>query len=225
MTGPEQLIASVLEEITMEAGSPRPLAESAWKAGRRHRMAVRTGLVVASAVIVAAAVVIPRAVQGAPTPAAAAPIELRVPLMLRPVAVIEDKRCSARTDDDGLPGWPGGAGDSAGPGQPSTYCFYLTGPAIVVTALEYARIASDGVGVQLRLRFPSGPADRLAALSKKLIHQRAPRNRIAIIVGGRVISAPAVVARIPAGKFWLRVGTRTYAEQLLRQLRGSRRGD
>lgn len=147
-----------------------------------------------------------------------APIELRSPLVLREVAAIDAKPCPARSH--GLPGWPGGAGDSAAPGQPATYCFHLTGPAIQVTSLKYARIVSDGLSIQLRVRFPGGEADRLAALSKKLIHQRAPRNQIAIIVDGRVIAAPLVVERIPPGKFWLRVSTRAYAEHLLRQLRG-----
>ena len=89
-----------------------------------------------------------------------------------------------------------------------------------MTSLEYARVVFDGVGIQLRVRFPSGEAERLAALSKKLIHQRASRNQIAIIVDGRVITAPMVVARIPANRFWLRVSTRAYAEHLLRKLRG-----
>jgi hypothetical protein len=219
MTGPEQLIASVLEEITMEAGPPRPLAAVAWNAGRRHRMATRASLAVASALAVAvAALVIPRAVHGAADRLATAPIELRSPLVFREVAAIDHKPCPARSG--GLPGWPAEAGDPATPGQPATYCFHLTGSAITVTALRYARIASDGVGLQLRVRFPRAEADRLAALSEKLIHRAAPRNRLAIIVAGHVISAPEVVARIPAGRFWLRVTTRDYAEHLLRQLRG-----
>ena len=225
MIGPEQLIASVLEEITMEAGPPTrlpgPLADVAWKAGRRHRMAARTGLALAGAVAIAvAALVIPRAVNGAVDRVATAPIELRSPLVFRAVAAIDDKPCPAHSD--GLPGWPDEAGESAAPGQPATYRFHLTGPAITVTALTYARIASDGVGLQLRVRFPRGEADRLAALSKKLIHHRAPRNQVAIIVDGRVISAPDVVARIPTGRFWLQVTTRDYAEHLLRELRGQR---
>jgi hypothetical protein len=96
----------------------------------------------------------------------------------------------------------------------------VTGPAITVTALMYARIASDGLGFQLRVRFPSGEADRLAAMSEKLIRQHAPRNQFAIIVAGRVISAPRKSwhESLPAAS-GSESRPRDYAEHLLRRLR------
>lgn len=218
MTDSERQIASVLQEITMEARPPGPLDVVAWRRGRRHRLMARSSLAIASAVVIAVAgLVIHRAANNEPAPRAAAPIELRSSLVFRQVAAIDDKPCPAHSH--GVPGWPDGAGDSPVPGEPSTYCFHLTGPTITVRTLKYARIASDTVTLQLRMGLPSREADRLAALSKDLIHQPAPRNQLAIIVAGRVITAPMVVAKIPSGRFWLRVATRSYAEHLLRQLR------
>jgi SecD-like export protein len=69
----DQLIAGALRDITAEAGPPRPLADAAWRAGRRRRVAmpVTAAAFVAGVIALVLAVALPQA--AAPGPAAPPP--------------------------------------------------------------------------------------------------------------------------------------------------------
>jgi hypothetical protein len=68
----DQLIAGALRDIAAEAGLPWPVADAAWRAGRRRRLAWRAASAasVAGAIALALTVVLPLTA-GAPRPASA----------------------------------------------------------------------------------------------------------------------------------------------------------
>ena len=112
MSGPEEMIADALREIAAQAGAPRPMAEAAWRAGRRRRLAALTASAVAgAAAIVAAVLLLPLAAHGpahgqpplsqVSQPGPATPIHLRSPIQFRPVVSFSDASCPA-----GSGGWP-----------------------------------------------------------------------------------------------------------------------
>ncbi|MGH3254749.1 MAG: SecDF P1 head subdomain-containing protein, partial [Streptosporangiaceae bacterium] len=70
MRDADQLIAGALRDIAAEAGPPRPLADAAWRAGRRRRLAapVASAAFIAGVIALALTVAIPQA--SAPGPAA-----------------------------------------------------------------------------------------------------------------------------------------------------------
>ena len=61
MRDADQLIAGALRDIAAEAGLPGPVADAAWRAGRRRRLAVlaASAASVAGAIVLALAVVLP----------------------------------------------------------------------------------------------------------------------------------------------------------------------
>ena len=143
MSGPQEMIADALREIAAQAGAPRPMADAAWRAGRRRRLAALTASAVAgAAVIVAAVLLLPLAAHGQPPsrpasqPGPAAPVSLRSPIQFRQVAAISNAPCPA-----GSRGLPGSLPDSAAPA-----CFYLTGAGMTVTAVQSAQVVPSGTG-------------------------------------------------------------------------------
>ncbi|MFD5818474.1 hypothetical protein [Streptomyces sp. NPDC127038] len=79
---------------------------------------------------------------------------------------------------------------------------FLLGP----TAVDGARVSSaeavDGGqngGPLVRLRFDTSGARRFAALTQSLSVNTAPRNQVAIVLDGVVISAPSVAQRLDGG--------------------------
>ena len=71
MSNADQLIAGALRDIAAEAGPPGPLADAAWRAGRRRRVAMPVALAafIAGVIALVLAVALPQA--AAPGPAAA----------------------------------------------------------------------------------------------------------------------------------------------------------
>ena len=154
VSGPEEMIADALREIAAQAGAPRPMADAAWRAGRRRRLAALTASAVAgAAAIVAAVLLLPLAAHGQPpsrppSQQELAPVSLRSPIQFRQVAAISNASCPA-----GSRGLPGSL-----PGSTAPACFYLTGTGMTVTALQSAQVVPSGTGgYQLEHRPHPGP--------------------------------------------------------------------
>ena len=218
MSGPEEMIADALREIAAQAGAPRAMADAAWRAGRRRRLAALTASAVAgAAVIVAAVLLLPLAAHGQPPsrpasqPGPAAPVSLRSPIQFRQVAAISNASCPAGSG--GLPGSP--------PGSAAPACFYLTGTGMTVTAVQSAQVVpSDTGGYQLDIVLTPAQTGTFAALTRQVSGLPSPRDQVAIIIDGRVIADPVVQSAIPGGKAQISgLGTRAQAESLLASLR------
>jgi hypothetical protein len=210
------MIAAALRDIAAQAGTPRPMADAAWRAGRRRRLAALTASAVAAAAVLVAAVLLPLAAHGSPargqppsTPASgqgqAALISLRSPIQFRQVAAISDAPCPAGSA--GLP-------DSA-----AHACIYLTGTGMTVTTVQGAQVAPTGTG-QYVLSLVLTPAQTgpFTALTRRLSGLRSPRDQLAVIVGGRVIAHPAVVGPITDGP-QIVFATRAQVDSVLPPLR------
>jgi hypothetical protein len=216
MSGPEEMIADALREIAAQAGVPRPMADAAWRAGRRRRLAGLTASAVAgAAVIVAAVLLLPLAAHGQPPSRPAsqpgpAPVSLRSPIQFRQVAAISNAPCPAGSG--GLPGTP----DSAAPA-----CFYLTGTGMTVTAVQSAQVVPSGTGgYQLDIVLTRAQTGPFAALTRQVTGLPSPRDQVAIIIDGRVIADPVVQSAIPGGNAQITgFATRAQAESLLSSLR------
>lgn len=214
MSGPQEMIADALREIAAQAGAPRPMADAAWRAGRRRRLAALAASAVAgAAAIVAAVLLLPLAGHGEPPspsaspPGPAAPISLRLPIQFRQVAAITGAPC------------PAGTGGLPGSGTPA--CIYLTGTGMTVTALQSAQVVPSGTGSYLlEMVLPPAEKGRFAALTRKVSGLPSPRDQIAIIIGGRVLVHPAVQGAITDGSAEIAgFATRAQAESLLSSLR------
>jgi hypothetical protein len=216
VNGPEQMIADALRDIAAQAGTPGPMADAAWRAGRRRRLAALTASAVAAAAVLVAAVLLPLAAHGSPargqppsTPASGPGpevlISLRSPIQFRQVAAISDAPCPAGSA--GLP-------DSA-----ARACIYLTGTGMTVTTVQGAQVGPTGTG-QYVVSLVLTPAQRgpFAALTRRLSGLRSPRDQLAVIVGGRVVAHPAVVGPITDGP-QIVFATRAQVDSVLPPLR------
>jgi hypothetical protein len=199
VNAPEPRIADALREIAAEAPAPRPLADAAWQAGRRRRR--RRGLaaaVTAGAGAIAAVIALiviatgsPGETSGPPT-LAAGPVTLTTPIQFRQVASISGHACRA-----GSPGLPGPPNIPVGSNPSGTNtCYRFTSKMMTVTRLKAAWVAKDpgNKGYLLAFDFLPGDATRFAALTGKLVGLPLPHCQLAVIVGGRIISAPSVDA-------------------------------
>jgi hypothetical protein len=207
----DELIAGALREMADRAVAPPPMANAAWRAGRRRR---RFGIAMTSAVgtagIIALAVLLPLTLAGGPSPSGPStgllPVSLRQPIQFRQVAKITRGPCPAHSS-----------------GLYSRYllsCVHLAKAGMILTQgtagwVDMPQASSYSVTIQLT------PADRsrFAALTRKVTGLPRPRNQLAIIVGGRLIAAPTIEGPLTGG-FVPIVGipTRSQAENLIRGL-------
>jgi len=212
------MIADALREIAAEEGPPGPMAEAAWRAGRRRRLAVLTASAVTAAAVLAAAVLVPLAAHGGPAhgqpspPASqqgpAAPIRLRSPIQFRQVAAISPAPC------------PAGSGGLRLPDSGAAGCIYLTRTGLTVTTARSAQLVRTGTGQYvLDLTLTWAQTGPWAALTQRLTGLRSPRNQLAVIVGGRVITHPWIQGAITDGRLQIAFPTRAQAESVLSSLR------
>jgi hypothetical protein len=209
----EQLIARALREIADEAPAPRPMAGTAWRAGRRRRAARLTATAASGAAAISAVVLIPLAVSppgppapGGSTPAAGGTVGLRSPVQLRQVASVSPEACPAGSD--GLPSDV----------TPLPSCVHLTGAGMTITRVRSVRLVVRPLAVLLHVTGPD--ARRLERLSARLAGQPTPRCELAIIVNGRVVAQPVVDGPIPAGLVEISgLPSRAAAEHLIQLLR------
>jgi hypothetical protein len=216
VSGPGEMIADALREIAAQAGAPRLMADAAWRAGRRRRLAALTASALAGAAAIVAAVLLPLAAHGQPPSRPPSqqwptPISLQSPIQFRQVAAISNASCPA-----GSGGLPGTLPDSAAPA-----CFHLTGTGMTVTALQSAQVIPSGTGgYLLKIVLPPAQTGPWAALTRKLPGLPSPRDQLAIIIDGRVIADPAVQGPITDGTAEIPgFATRAQAESLLSSLR------
>jgi SecDF, P1 head subdomain len=218
---PEPLIADALREIAAEAPAPRTTAAAAWQAGRRRRWRGLAAAVTAGAGAIAAVIALTLAVTdsparpaGGPPSVALAPVTLFIPIQFRQVASISMHACKA-----GSPGVPGPAtAPAASPNPPGDSCYQLSHTGITVTELKsVAVIRSVNGNWVVDIQFTRGDAARFAALTRELVGQESPRDQLAVVVGGRIISSPVVVAPITGGQAQIPgFASRAQAENLLR---------
>jgi hypothetical protein len=220
------MIADALREIAAEEGPPGPMAEAAWRAGpgadaawragRRRRLAALTASAVTAAAVLAAAVLVPLAAHGGPAyrqppPLAsqqgpAAPVSLRSPIQFRQVAAMTHAPCAAGS---------GGLPDSAERG-----CIYLTGRGLTVTTARSAVVVRTGTGQYvLYLTLTWAQTGPFAALTQQLSDAQPPRNQLAVIVDGRVITHPWIQGAITGGRLQIDFATRAQVESVLSSLR------
>jgi len=205
MTGPDSLIADALRELAEQAAPPRLPAAAAWRSGRRRR---RT-----------AAALVPLATANGPARPrheAVVPITLASPIQFRQVARIGSAPCPANSG--GLPA------------EIPPRCIYLTGAVVTIRKVESLHLASRSLGgcmhtggymvyfVLVRANWAA-----VAALTGKLADLRgpgaSPRNQMAIIVAGRLVSHGPVQGQFSSSAQISCIPSRTQAEQLFQALR------
>lgn len=217
MNRSEQLIADTLRDIAAEAPAPRPMADTAWHAGRRRRWGGLAAAGTAGAGAIAAAIALPLAVAGSPGQSPGVltgptlPVSLDSPVQFRQVASISGHACPP-----GSSGVPGPASQTA---AAQAGCFHLTGTGMTVSTVRAAWVTRDNNGqYALNLRFRPADARQFAALTGKLAGQPTPRCQLAIIIGGRVVADPVVETPITAGQAQIPgFATHAQADRLLHQ--------
>jgi preprotein translocase subunit SecD len=104
------------------------------------------------------------------------------PLEIRPVTSTKPGACPS--------GGPGVTGDDSG----TTACFRL-GAGMTVTKVAEARAQQGTGGWQIEVGLNPQDATRFAALTRKYQH-----HRLALVTGGKVLSAPTVFEPIVGGR-------------------------
>ncbi|MGY0060915.1 SecDF P1 head subdomain-containing protein [Streptomyces sp. LZ34] len=116
----------------------------------------------------------------------------------------------------------GGSGET---GQAGQSCLYIDPDAgMTVRRTESAKATFDqqyGQGFIVTIDLASADAARFGQLSGKLAQRQSPQNRLAMVRGDKLLSAPSVLSAIPGGKVQITGSfTRDEAEQLARDLGG-----
>ncbi|MFV0132053.1 protein kinase domain-containing protein [Streptomyces sp. HMX87] len=103
-------------------------------------------------------------------------------------------------------------------------CFRIStraGDRMTVRQLREARAELDeqSAGWMIQTRFRDGDAERFAALSERAAQRRSPKNQIAVVLGDRLVSAPAVAEAITGGQVQIAGNfTQDEAQSLAREL-------
>lgn len=191
MSGSDKLIGGALREMADQAVAPPPMADAAWRSGRRRRLSVTAISSAGAAGVVATALLVPLAAAHGPasTEPSAPPagrVQPPAPVQFRQVAGISAKPCKA--------------GSGGLPGSLSAACFHLAGAGMTITRVRSAVLTEPKPG-NYRVIISLAPADRhrFAALSEKLVGLPAPRDQIAIVAGGQVIAHPVVTGVATSG--------------------------
>lgn len=214
MSEPDHIIGTALRELADEATYPRLSADALWRVGRRRRWSAITTSVAGAA---AAAALIPLVLLGAlgnPAPAPgrgpASYGSVLLPIQFRQVARVSGRRCPPRSH--GLPG------------VSKHECFYFTHTGMTITRFAAVKIAdqmvtcastgqplhailgpthrgspppTEGPGtILLSFRLERGDIRPYANLTRNLVTQPSPRNRLAIIANGVVMFDPHIVNEV-----------------------------
>jgi hypothetical protein len=188
------------------------MADAAWRAGRHRRLAALTASAVTAAAVLVAAVLLPLAAHGGPThrqlppPASqqepTAPIRLRSPIHLRQVAAMTHAPCLAGS---------GALLDSA-----ERACIHLTGRGLTVTTVRSALLVRTGTGQYvLYLTLTRAQTHQFAALTRQISGLYNPRDQLAVIADGRLITHPSIQGPITDGSLQIDFATRAQAGILL----------
>jgi hypothetical protein len=103
---------------------------------------------------------------------------------------------------------------------------YELGDGMTVSRLRNVELRSPdpslgGASFSVAITLDAGDATRLAALTTEVAREQEPRNRLAIVIDGRIVSAPAVAEPITGGTIMLSGGfTRAEARRYVDLLDG-----
>lgn len=118
---------------------------------------------------------------------------------------------------------PGACTDGGTPAADGSSCYRL-GDGMTVTRVRDIRVVGpDATAPDWRIEMKLMPSDApaFAELSRKASAETpgSPRQQVAIVVGGKVVSAPAVQSPIPGGDIQIQGRyTRQAAERLVQQI-------
>ncbi|GIH73864.1 SecDF P1 head subdomain-containing protein [Planobispora longispora] len=151
----------------------------------------RTALIVVSAaILVAAAAVVAVVVLNRPA-ADKPPFTLSTPLVFRPVLEVEYRDSCTGAEL---------------PGDESGTCYRLGEGMTVRQAREVREADLDGVEWALLVSLTPADGAAFAELTGRLAAEPDPRNQIALVVDGKIISTPAVLEPITGGEVQLTGG-------------------
>ena len=202
MSDTGELIRGALRDLAEQAVTVPPTADALWRAGQRRRR--RNVLAISATAPGAAAVAVVLAFTlggGGGTPSghggsvggatgATGPLALSTPIQFKQVARVSIPPCIAHAKPVPRSG-----------GAAST-CIRFTGTGMTVTRLESARVQRGPGGHQYQIDIRLTPADarRFATLTREVAGQLSPRNQLAIVTNGHVLTDPVVMSAITAGQ-------------------------
>ena len=201
MSDTGELLGGALRDLAEQAVTVPPAADALWRAGQRRRR--RNVMAIAATAPGAAAVtaVLAFTLGGGGVPSGhggsvggatgtTGRLTLSTPIQFRQVARVSIPPCTAHAKP--VPG---------SGGTPST-CIRFTGTGMAITRLESARVQRGPGGHQYQIDIRMTPADarRFAALTREVAGQLSPRNQLAIVTNGYVLSDPVVMTAITAGQ-------------------------
>jgi len=197
-----ELLGGALRDLAEQAVTVPPAADALWRAGQRRRR--RNVMAIAATAPGAAAVAAVLAFTlggGGGTPSghggsvggatgATGRLALSTPIQFEQVARVSMPPCTAHAKP--VPRSAGAA----------STCIWFTGTGMAITRLESARVQRDPQGHQYQIDIRMTPADarRFAALTREVAGQPSPRNQLAIVTNGYVLSDPVVMSAITAGQ-------------------------
>jgi preprotein translocase subunit SecD len=198
----DELIGGALRDLAAQAVTVPPTADALWRAGQRRRR--RNVVAIAATAPGAAAVAVVLAFtlgggQGTPSghrgslggaTGATGSLVLSTPIQFKQVAQVSKRPCTA------------GAKPVNGSDGTPYACIRFTGAGMAVTRLESARVQRDPQGHQYQIVIRMTPADarRFASLTREVARQLSPRNQLAVVTNGYVLSDPVVQSAITAGQ-------------------------
>jgi len=225
-----ELIATALRDIEAEAGPSRPLADVAWRAGRRRRVTVigSAAATVAAAIAIAVVVLVPGHAAENPggtgtglAPAGGAKqnpavVQLRSPLELRQITATSNKPCPPHSTGATRIGMRG-----------TMQCFTLGRHEMTITAVRSASVQYSSTDADYRVvltLYPTGAA-RYGTLTAYLYKTQykpldpgAALASLAFIVNGRVVQTVVIDGVIKTGDVAIPLNSRASAETVLAEL-------
>jgi hypothetical protein len=134
------------------------------------------------------------------------PATFSQPLQLRPVTETAPPPCTS-----------GMVGDADG-----AQCYRLAEETLAIERVKDVKteIPQGGTDFAVQLRLYPDDAKAFGELTGRLAKEQTPRNQIAIVVDGKVVTAPAVMEAITGGEIQIAGNfSRTDADKLVEQLR------
>jgi hypothetical protein len=132
------------------------------------------------------------------------PAKFRSPLLVYPVTQANPGQC------------PAGAPGITGPGRQGQTC-YLVAQGIVIRRVTDIHVQRGGTGYEVSISLLPADSRSFASLTR-----RVAGGSLALVVRGRVVTAPSVQAPITEGKILITGATRREeADELVRELKGA----
>lgn len=113
------------------------------------------------------------------------------------------------------------------PGTSKRECYYFTTKelqlalqSVKVVRMPVVTTAQGKPAYTVQVTLQPGKAGELVALNAQIMHQAAPRNELAWIMDGRVVTSPVVTQKLPATFQLTGPGGLAAQQQLARELEG-----